>query len=157
MFQRQEATTTLHFTPAFTYKLQQSYPNNAMKWKPQCFVIVCCFIIKTGALVVWETMLGRHEKPGNGRKRKRAVWPPLPHLLGDTGNRETGRGGGEGGYWEGRDKYMRCRFWPTIKSLPKLSSPLSSSPSLMAFTSWINFLRMPAWSILQSSCNVSFP
>lgn len=42
-------------------------------------------------------MLGRHVKPGNGRKRKRAVWPPLPHLLGDTGNQETGREGGEEG------------------------------------------------------------
>lgn len=48
----------------------------------------------------WETMLGRHVKPGNGRKRKRAVWPPLPHLLGDTGNQETGREGGEGGGWD---------------------------------------------------------
>lgn len=61
--------------------------------------------------MVWETMLGRHLKPGNGRKGKRAVWPPLPHLLGDTGNQETGRGGredmeghqgGKGGHSEGR-------------------------------------------------------
>lgn len=52
-----------------------------------------------GVTVVWETMLGRHVtfKPGNGRKRKRAVWPPLSHLLGDTGSQETGRG--VGGLW----------------------------------------------------------
>lgn len=49
--------------------------------------------------MVCETMLGRRVKPGNGRKRKRAVWPPLPQLLGDTGNRETGKEGwvGHGG------------------------------------------------------------
>lgn len=41
-----------------------------------------------------ETMLGRHVKPGNGRKRKRAVWPPLTHLLGNTRKQETGKGGG---------------------------------------------------------------
>lgn len=68
-----------------------------MKKQPDCLLFRYCllFYYKKGVLVVWETMLGRHEKPGNGRKRKRAVWPPLPHLLGDTGNRETGRGGGE--------------------------------------------------------------
>lgn len=50
-----------------------------------------------------ETMLGRHVKPGNGRKRKRAVWPPLTHLLGNTRKQETGKGGGleHGGQCEG--------------------------------------------------------
>lgn len=41
-------------------------------------------------------MLGRHVKPGNGRKRKRAVWPPLTHLLGNTRKQETGKEGGLG-------------------------------------------------------------
>lgn len=68
-------------------------------------VNVSCFFLyfkeagAGGVTVVWETMLGRHVtfKPGNGRKRKRAVWPPLSHLLRDTGSQETGRGVGYGG------------------------------------------------------------
>lgn len=63
---------------------------------------------------VWETMIGRHVKPRNGRKRKRAVWTPLPHLLGDTRKRETGRRwdmegqyGGKGENYEGRDVWLR--------------------------------------------------
>lgn len=115
--------------------------------------------------VFWETMLGRHVKPGNGRKGKRAAWPPQPHLLGQTRKQETGKGGGGTVGQRGRERWKlwrkreeaRCAlsFRPTIKSLPKLSSPLSSSPSLMAFTSSVNFLRMPAWSILRLACNVS--
>lgn len=61
-------------------------------------------------LLVWETMLGRHVKPGNGRKRKRAVWPPLPHLLGDTGKQETGREGGKKGGWEYGGSVRRERW-----------------------------------------------
>ena len=41
---------------------------------------------------VWETMLGRHVKPGNGRRRKRAACPPLPHLLGGYGEPGDGEG-----------------------------------------------------------------
>lgn len=65
--------------------------------------------------VVGETMLGRHVQPGNGRKRKRAVWPPLLHLLGDTGNQEMGRRGwdmevqhgGKGGNCEETEVWLR--------------------------------------------------
>lgn len=49
---------------------------------------------------VWETMQGRHIKTGNVRKRKRAVWPPLPHLQGDTGGPGEGKGMGGGGIME---------------------------------------------------------
>lgn len=46
------------------------------------------------ACVFPETMLGRHVKPGTGRKRKGAAWPSLPHLLGQTRKQEPGKGGG---------------------------------------------------------------
>ncbi len=52
-------------------------------------------------MVFWETMLGRHVKPGNGRKRKRAVWaaPASP----PGGYREPGDGEVEG-YWSTEKK-----------------------------------------------------
>lgn len=56
-------------------------------------VFAFCFNFKKEKSIL-ETMQGRHIKAGNGRKRKRAVWPPLPHLLGDTRRRERG-----GGIW----------------------------------------------------------
>lgn len=96
------ATITLHFSPAFSYKLSCSGSKElAQGWRQTWMCPVWLFNLREtgvgGVSVVWETMLGRHVKPGNGRKRKRAVWPPLPHLLGDTVNQETGRGVGHGG------------------------------------------------------------
>lgn len=77
------------------------------------FVIILHFKDAVVACVFPETMLGRHVKPGSGRKRKRAAWPSLPHLLGQTRKQEPGKGGwapegqrGEKGEnCEGRERY----------------------------------------------------
>lgn len=98
-------------------------------------------------------------------REKGSVAAPASPPGANTETRDGKRGGGGTVGQRGRERWKlwrkreeaRCAlsFRPTIKSLPKLSSPLSSSPSLMAFTSSVNFLRMPAWSILRLACNVS--
>lgn len=95
-------------------------------------------------LLVWETMLGRHVKPGNGRKRKRAVWPPLPHRLGDTGKQETGREGGKegggnmegqyggkGGHYEGEETDVRQRRLGKCLTHHKVAAEVVLSPLLV--------------------------
>lgn len=106
------------------------------------FVFIPHFKDAMVACVFRETMLGRHVKPANGRKRKRAAWPSLPHLLGQTRKREPGKGGGrrrvgaEGKAKTGKERrgergvrldwdppWSRCRSCPLPSPRPPRSWP----------------------------------